>query len=182
MATQAELQLSAIFINYRVADFAFAMLGTIRLTDLIIIAEGKNKQLAFRAAWLLETIVLKETKHITNVYQSIIKQLPIQKNWSCLRSYSKICMWITDKKQNLIVLEIAEEETLINCFFTCLTDPKCPVAVTVNALDVLYNLSDRHHWIQGELVAQIEFLLKKPSPALLSRAKRVKLKLQKNNR
>ena len=113
MRSIQEIQLSAIFKQFKVADFAYAILGDLTLQDLLNLALSKNKQVAFRASWLLETIVLKEKIHLNKIHKELILQLPIQYNWSCLRSYTKVCMQLTSKLEKDITLTAVEEEILI---------------------------------------------------------------------
>ncbi len=65
---------------------------------------------------------------------------------------------------------------------SAVADPGTPVAVQVNCMDVLYNLRGHEDWIADELKQQTEFLLRNASPALLSRGKRILLKLKQKRK
>ena len=47
---------------------------------------------SFRSAWLLEHIVLKKPSIIPTIYDQFIDTLEDQKNWSAIRSLTKIAM------------------------------------------------------------------------------------------
>ncbi|PUV24334.1 hypothetical protein [Sphingobacterium athyrii] len=166
--------LSVTLRSFEVTDFSLDMLAGISLQDLLNISLEKDKTLSFRAAWVFETIVLKDTALLQGLLPQFFENLKKQKNWSCLRSYSKILMYLTSKKNKSYYLDKKTEEALIEYAFQWLIDQQCPVAVLVNCLDILNNLSKKHTWIKEELFAQISYFQKiKPSPALLSRTKRI---------
>lgn len=166
--------LSVTLRSFEVTDFSLDMLADISLQDLLNISLEKDKTLSFRAAWVFETIVLKDTALLQGLLPQFFDNLKKQKNWSCLRSYSKILMYLTSKKNKSYHLDDKTEEELIELAFQWLIEQQCPVAVLVNCLDILNNLSKKHAWIKEELFAQISYFQKiKPSPALLSRTKRI---------
>jgi hypothetical protein len=170
--------LSATLRSYEVTDFSLNMLQEISLKDLLDISLEKDKVISFRAAWVFETIVLKDTSLLGNLLPQFFANLSQQKNWSCLRSYTKILMHLTSPKNTCYHLAEQTEEEVIEYAFQWMIADKCPVAVLVNCLDVLTNLSKKHLWIKDELLAQISYLQKvKPSPALLSRTNRILKKL-----
>jgi len=131
-----------------------------------------DAQIAFRSAWLLEHVILEDHSRLPQIYEKLISLLGQQKNWSCIRSYSKLLMLGTKAKTGIAVTS-DEEELIIEHVFNWLIDKDCPVAVRVNCMDVLYALSSKHPWIKAELAAQINFLLQSPSAALASRGKRI---------
>lgn len=166
--------LSVTLRSFEVTDFSLDMLAGISLQDLLNISLEKDKTLSFRAAWVFETIVLKDTALLQGLLPQFFENLKKQKNWSCLRSYSKILMYLTSKKNKSYYLDKKTEEALIEYAFQWLIDQQCPIAVLVNCLDILNNLSKKHTWIKEELFAQISYFQKiKPSPALLSRTRRI---------
>ncbi|WP_437919617.1 hypothetical protein [Sphingobacterium sp. LRF_L2] len=132
-----------------------------------------DTQIAFRASWLLEHVLLDDNTLIKGMYITFLSRLKEQCNWSCIRSYTKICMLLTHPSQRIVILKQQEEQLIIECCFNWIINANCPVAVTVNCLNVLYYLSDSHTWVKEELIAQIHFLLKNPTPALKSRANRI---------
>lgn len=166
--------LSVTLRSFEVADFSLDILQGISLRDLLDISLEKDKVVSFRAAWVFETIVLKDSRLLEGLLPQFFGNIRMQKNWSCLRSYSKILMYLTADKNTVYPLSQDIEEELIEYAFQWVIDPKCPVAVLVNCLDILNNLSKKHSWIKEELLAQIHYFQQmKPSPALLSRTNRI---------
>ncbi|WP_282636016.1 hypothetical protein [Sphingobacterium thalpophilum] len=166
--------LSVTLRSFEVADFSLDILQGISLRDLLDISLEKDKVVSFRAAWVFETIVLKDSRLLQGLLPQFFGNIRMQKNWSCLRSYSKILMYLTADKNTVYPLSQDIEEELIEYAFQWMIDPKCPVAVLVNCLDILNNLSKKHSWIKEELLAQIHYFQQmKPSPALLSRTNRI---------
>ncbi|WP_293943571.1 MULTISPECIES: hypothetical protein [unclassified Sphingobacterium] len=166
--------LSVTLRSFEVTDFSLDMLGDISLQDLLDISLEKDKTISFRAAWVFETIVLKDTSLLKGLLPQFFNNLKKQKNWSCLRSYSKLLMYLTSNKNRRYNLDEGTEEDIIEHAFQWLIEQECPVAVLVNCLDILNNLSKKHIWVKEELFAQISYFQKiKPSPALLSRTKRI---------
>lgn len=154
-------------------DLAFVHNHGMSPTTLLEYSFHKDTQVAFRAAWLLEHCTLKEPECIVEVYSRFMQLLRQQKNWSCIRSFSKLGMVVNNPAQHIVEHSSEHDETWIEQCFGWVIAPDCPVAVLVNGLDILYYLSIRHSWIREELVAQIQHLLKTPTPALASRAKRI---------
>jgi hypothetical protein len=150
------------------------ILQGISLVDLLNISLEKDKKIAFRAAWVFETIVLKNTTLLKSVLPQFLDNLKKQKNWSCLRSYTKILLFLTSKKNKEYTLQNEIEEEIIEHSFQWMIEPSCPVAVLVNCLDILNNLRKKHPWIYEELQAQISYFQRtKPSPALMSRTNKI---------
>lgn len=166
--------LSVTLRSFEVTDFSLDMLAGISLQDLLNISLEKDKKISFRAAWVFETIVLKDTTLLQGLLPQFFDNLKKQENWSCLRSYSKILIYLTSNKNKSYLLDDETEEQLIEHAFQWMIDQQCPVAVLVNCLDILNNLSKKHPWVKEELLAQISHFQKiKPSPALLSRTNRI---------
>ncbi|GHE41721.1 hypothetical protein [Sphingobacterium griseoflavum] len=143
------------------------------LETLLEYAFHRDAQVAFRAAWLLEHTLLKSPLLLTQIYPQFMKRLPEQVNWSCIRSFSKIGMLATKRPRLCDKTDQAHDELWIEQCFQWIIQDDCPVAVTVNCLDILYYLSDDYQWVREELAEQIRHLLKTPTPALVSRAKRI---------
>ncbi|MFU1859783.1 hypothetical protein ACK8HY_22495 [Sphingobacterium sp. NGMCC 1.201703] len=166
--------LSVTLRSFEVTDFSLDMLAGISLQDLLSLSLEKDKKISFRAAWVFETIVLKDTTLLQGLLPQFFDNLKNQRNWSCLRSYSKILIYLTSNKNKSYLLDDKTEEQLIEHAFQWMIDQQCPVPVLVNCLDILNNLSKKHPWVKEELLAQISHFQKiKPSPALLSRTNRI---------
>lgn len=154
-------------------DLAFIQQHGLNMELLLAYAYHQDNQVAFRAAWLMEHAVLKEPACLVPIYNEFMDKLPAQKNWSCIRSFTKIGMLVTKVPGAVVEPEVMHENVWIEQSFNWIIDPSCPVAVLVNCLDILYYTSLRQEWIKEELAAQIQHLLKTPTPALVSRAKRI---------
>ncbi len=166
--------LSVTLRSFEVTDFSLDILQGITLADLLNISLEKDKKIAFRAAWVFETVVLKNTALLKPVLPRFLDNLKKQKNWSCLRSYTKVLLFLTSKKNKEYTLGNEAEEEIIEYSFQWMIAPPCPVAVLVNCLDILNNLRKKHPWIQEELKAQINYFQRtKPSPALMSRTNKI---------
>ncbi|HEY0054444.1 MAG TPA: hypothetical protein VGB63_03720 [Pedobacter sp.] len=138
-----------------------------------------KKEIAFRASWILETVYYKNPGAFLIHLDDFKSAYCRQKNLSCQRHFTKIMMDIT-LPNNEVFEQLANTnnfEAVTETTFTWLSDQKTPVAVQVNCLDILYNLSGRYDWIKDELVFQTEFLLKNGSAAMQSRGKRILSKL-----
>ncbi|PRD56272.1 hypothetical protein [Sphingobacterium gobiense] len=146
------------------------------VSSLLAYSYHPDNQVSFRAAWLLEHVCMQQPNLISSIYDAFITQLPKQTHWGTIRSYTKIAMLATDTK-TATPHSVEQEEILVEQCFHWLIYTDCPVAVVVNCLDILYNLRKKNPWIEDELKAQIQYLLKNPTPALASRAKRVLKKM-----
>lgn len=177
MITKQKLEIfSAIYTQYQVADFSLDILQGLSLLDLLALSTYEaDKQLAFRSAWMFETIVLKDKALLDkHNYQMLIKNLTDLNNWSCARSYSKVLMYITSPKVNHIHLSDEEYDCIIDVSFKWLTYPSCPVAVAANCMDILDQMSEKYAWVKEELYAQVEYLLRiNPTPAIKSRSLKI---------
>lgn len=156
----------------KVFDLDFVEKHGFTVSDLLSYSYYPDTQVSFRAAWLLEHVCIKRPAVIPRIYDTFIDRLSEQKHWGTIRSYTKIAMLATHAKTAVLYTD-EQEETLIEQCFNWLINPRCPVAVVVNCLDILYNLRKRNPWIEEELKAQIQHLLKTPTPALASRANRI---------
>lgn len=137
--------------------------------------------IAFRAAWILENVEALYPERFHPHCTKFIELYPLQKNNSCKRHYTKIMMNITDAKRNVFYGTVVNEnncESIVEASFTWLTDPKTPVAVQVNCMDILFNLQHHFDWIADELKSYTEFLLKHASAAAQSRGERILKKIK----
>jgi hypothetical protein len=137
-----------------------------------------KKEIAFRSAWILETVYFKNPVGFVHYLNAFNDAYCLQTNLSCQRHFTKIMMDITSFKNEAYRLFNLNFEPVTDTTFEWLIDPKTPVAVQANCLDILYNLSRHYDWIKEELISQTEFLLRDGSAALQSRGKRVLGKLK----
>ncbi len=149
---------------------------------LDICYDEKNDAVAFRAAWVLEYIATHYPDRFIPVFDAFLLRLPSQRNLSCQRHFTKILMIVTHPKAPLLyrkAYEAVDRLSLVETVFGWLIDPRTPVAVQVNCLDILYNMNDEFEWIKEELKQQTEFLLRDGSAAMQSRGKNVLKKLSR---
>lgn len=183
MITKQKLEIfSAIYTKYQVADFSLNILQGLSLIDLLELSMyQEDKQLAFRSAWIFETIVLKDKKLLDkNISTLLIQNLSTLNNWSCARSYTKVLMYLTSPKATAIQLDDVEYDIIIHVSFSWLIDPSCPIAVLTNCMDILDQLRVRYPWIKEELYTQVEYLLRiNPTPAIKSRSLKILKKHKK---
>ncbi|WP_028296128.1 hypothetical protein [Olivibacter sitiensis] len=153
--------------------------GKFDLNDLLDLCFTKPDVLAFRAAWILEQIDSLYPEQFSLIFFRFIQRMPEQVNESCQRHFTKILMNYTHAKAPAVRqvpysrLTVAQREKLVECQFDWLVDPDTPVAVRVNVMDILYNMSGEFPWIKEELAPQIEFFLRDGSAAMQSRGKRL---------
>jgi hypothetical protein len=146
------------------------------LRDLINLTFYADKNIAFRAAWILENVFLQNPGIYEPDLEYLLTRIKDVKYASCQRHYAKILMHITDKKASIIIQQLLQrldlEPTVEKCF-DWMIDPKVKVAVKVFASEALFNLSNRYPWIKEELANQIKFLMRNGTPAIQSRGRKL---------
>jgi len=143
--------------------------------------DQRDDSIAFRAAWVLEYIAAYHPRRFVPVLLDFLSILPNQENLSCQRHFTKILMAITSPQAPKAYQEtyrLADHERLVETIFEWLIRPQTPVAVQVNCMDILFNMSTEFEWITEELKSQVEFLMRDGSAAMQSRGKKVLGKLK----
>lgn len=154
------------------------------IQDLLMLCYHPDKQIAFRASWILEFIEQGHPDKFISVLQYFLIKLPQQKNDSCQRHFSKILMHLTmPKAKNIskVAFEAVPDtlkEQVVETMFAWLIEPSTPVAVKVNCMEVLFYMIPLYPWIKDELVDQIIFYMKDGSAAMQSRGKKILNKIQ----
>lgn len=146
------------------------------LRDLIDLTFYANKDIAFRAAWILENLFLKEPEIYGQDLKYLLSRVPEVQHPSCQRHYAKILMHLSTKKASEIISKKLQEinlEPVVEKCFDWMIDPKVKVAVKVFSAQVLYNLSERFPWVKDELANQIMFLMKDGTAGIQSRGKKL---------
>ncbi|MFI5139105.1 MAG: hypothetical protein ACHQIM_14880 [Sphingobacteriales bacterium] len=146
------------------------------LRDLIDLTFIDDKNVAFRAAWILENIFLKDPLRYEPDLSYLISGIKEVKHESCKRHYAKIMMRITAENGPAIIkqkLQQIDLEPVVEQCFDWMIDPKVRVAVKVFASEVLFNLRGRYPWIKEELTAEIKFLMRNGPAAIQSRGQKV---------
>lgn len=136
-----------------------------------------SPSVAFRAAWVLEHVAYTFPKQFAPLLSAFTQRLPAQHNLSCQRHFTKILMCCANPEAEPIYKAawraIPDRDAVVETMFEWLINPRTPVAVKVNCLDVLVYLHAEFPWVKDELKAQIEFLMKDGSPAMRSRGKSI---------
>ncbi|HEY1024872.1 MAG TPA: hypothetical protein VGE26_06885 [Sphingobacteriaceae bacterium] len=153
----------------RVQELAEVAVLVDSVSDLLELTFYTKREIAFRAAWVLEHLASLETDRFTEHVPDFLERYLKQGNQSCRRHYTKILMLLL-KRRNSVALN---NTGVIDATFEWLIDPQTPVAVKVNCLDILFMLQNQYDWIADELTAQIEFFLKDGSPAMQTRGKKI---------
>lgn len=161
-----------------VANLTSIMEGNdLKVTDLLDVSFHQKKEIAFRAAWMLEYVVTYRPLQFYPHVERFLSLLPEQKNLSAMRHYAKIIVLITERKSSLSYKEAltrVDLEPVIEVLFTWLVDPETPVAVKVHCMQGLANLTADYQWIKDDLLETIEYLVDIESIAFFARARMVK--------
>jgi len=150
------------------------------IKDLIDITFHPDKNIAFRAAWILENLLLQKPESYIEHLNYLNSRVKDVGNPSCKRHYAKILMHITAPKAPANIkqrLAETELEPVVEQLFDWLIDPKVLIAVKVFAAEALFNLRERYPWISEELANQIRFLMRDGTAAIQSRGRKLLAKL-----
>jgi len=152
------------------------------ITHLLDASFHPKKEVAFRAAWMLEYQMVHSPEKFSPYAGRVIELLPSQCNASAMRHYSKIVALLTAANAVPAYRKLAREidfDRVIETFFTWLIDTKIPVATKVHAMQALANLVPRYQWIKDDLLEIIDYLADLESIAFFARAKKVRKQLNK---
>lgn len=150
------------------------------IKDLIGITFHPDKNIAFRAAWILENLYLQKPETYVENLDYLISRIKQVDNPGCKRHYAKIIMHITSPKAPPGIkqkLEQIDLEPVVEQLFDWMIDPKVLIAVKVFASEALFNIRERYPWISDELSNQIRFLMRGGTAAIQSRGKKLLAKL-----
>jgi hypothetical protein len=146
------------------------------MNDLIELTFNPNRDVAFRAAWILENMFLQSPERYLDNLDTIILRLPDVEHESCQRHFVKILMHITGKKTSIPIrrkLEQTNLEPIVEQCFEWMIDPDVKIAVKCFSSEVLFNLRRRYDWIAEELANQLQFLMRDGGPGIQARGKRL---------
>jgi hypothetical protein len=150
------------------------------IKDLIDITFHPDKNIAFRAAWILENLFLQQPESYLDNLEYLVSRVKDVDNPSCKRHYAKIVMHITSPKAPANIqqkLSGIDLEPVVEQLFDWMIDPKVLIAVKVFASEALFNMRRRYSWITEELANQIRFLMRDGTAAIQSRGKKLLLAL-----
>ncbi|RXF70492.1 hypothetical protein [Arcticibacter tournemirensis] len=140
------------------------------LTDLLDLTFHHETAIAFRAAWVLETVQERFPERFDPLLTEFLNKYPLQKNFSSQRHYTKILFSLIEKNR---IAPGFDFEQIIESTFEWLAMEQTPVAVKANCMSILYLLKEKDDWIADELKAEIEFLMKTGGAAIQSRGKKI---------
>lgn len=173
--TEIEKELKGRLDFFRMTELSFFTAnGKVKCGDLISLCRHQDQQIAFRASWVLEFFAHDKPELFINHLPDFLVLYPKILNQSVQRCFTKILMLLTAKKF-LVAHSISPVifDECLSASFDWLINPKTPVAVQANALDVIFQLSPYHDWVLEELKVILQDKLVSGSPALTSRAKRI---------
>lgn len=150
--------------------------------DLIELTFDANQQIGFRAAWILENLMLNDSAIFLENLDELLLRFPQVVNPSCQRHYVKIFMFLTSPKSIPAIktkMEAANLEPIVETCFDWLIGPKVAIAVKCFCCEVLFNLKNRYDWLADELAREVTFLMKDGSAGIQSKGKRILNALQK---
>jgi hypothetical protein len=152
------------------------------VSDLLDLTFYTQPEVAFRAAWISECVVLNYPERFELLVPEFLERYIDQRNRSCQRHFTKIMMCITDPKRSAVLHMPPQHnvDPIIEKTFEWLIDEKAPVALRVNCMEVLFNLRDRSSWIADELRSEITFFLHGGSAAVQSSGKAILKKLRQS--
>lgn len=146
------------------------------IRDLIDLTFHANKTIAFRAAWLLEKLLLINPILYLPEFDYLLSRFKDVKYPGCQRHYAKVIMHLTSSKAHQTIIEklqATDLEFVVEQCFDWMIDPKELIAVKVFAAEALFNLNTRYPWIAEELANQLIFLMNNGSAAIQSKGKKL---------
>jgi peptidyl-tRNA hydrolase len=147
------------------------------LHDLIDATFYPNQTIAFRAAWLLENLLLKHPHTYLPELDYLLSRIKAVNYPGCQRHYAKVLMHLTAPGVTQPVKEkmkAADLEPVVEKCFEWLIDPNVKIAVKCFSATVLFQLKDRFDWMEEELIKQLEFLMRNGSAAIQARGRKLK--------
>ncbi|MCX2484444.1 hypothetical protein [Pedobacter sp. MR2016-24] len=157
--------------------------NNIDINDLLELSLHRQKEIAFRAAWMLEYLLTNQAVLFSAYLTRFLDFLPEQYNPSAMRHFSKMVAMITDRKADSCYQQLVKQidfAPLIELLFTHLIDPQTLVATKVHCMQALANLAPRYEWIKEELPYTIDHLITVESIAFFARAKMVRKQLKRS--
>ena len=179
MLTSDELikEISAAIVKLKVVKLrAIIKKQQFSVKDLIDITFHPDKDIAFRAAWILENLFLQKPESYLDQTAYLISRIKEVENPGCKRHYAKIIMHITSPKAPLSIKQKLAEIDLgpvVEQLFDWMINPKVLIAVKVFAAQALFNVRERYPWIAEELESQLRFLMQNGSAAIQTRGRKL---------
>lgn len=174
--------LEVLSLNRAVHFSAIIENDNLEINDLMELSFHHQKEIAFRAAWMLEHFLACKPEFFHSYIPDFLALLPRQKNPSAMRHYAKMVALMTDRKASEFYRQLVPDinfDSVIEILFIWLIDPKTLVAVKVHCMQSLANLSPHYDWIEEELMETIDHLTATESIAFFARAKMIKKQLKR---
>jgi hypothetical protein len=152
------------------------------LHDLTDLTFYEDKTIAFRAAWLLENVLLANPVSYLPEIDHVLKKFTDVTYPSCQRHYAKIMMHLTSPKVHPLIrqkIEMTGMEPVIEKCFDWMIDPEVLIAVKRFSAEALFNLRHRYDWIAPELAQQVHFLMRNGTAAIQTYGKKLLAQLGK---
>jgi hypothetical protein len=152
--------------------------------DVIDLTFHPDKQVAFRAAWLMDTMYFDDPLFYLNDIDYLLLQIPNITYPASKRHYSRITLNLTSPKAPKAIqdkLASIDMEPVVEHFFDWMIDPKVKVAVKVFVAEVLFNLRGKYPWINEELAGQLQYLMRNGTAAIQSTGQKLLSGLSRDN-
>jgi hypothetical protein len=146
------------------------------LPDLIAITFHADKDIAFRAAWLLENVFLAKPHIYLPHLAFLLSGVPKVKHPGPQRHYAKIVMHVTGPLAPQIIKEEVKQldmEPIVEQLFEWMIDLKVKIAVKALAAEALFNMKERYPWVKEELANQLRFLMRDGTAAIQVKGKKL---------
>lgn len=150
------------------------------LSQLIDLTIHPDKNIAFRASWLLENRLMASAEPYIGDFPYLFERFTAVEYPSCQRHYANIITRLTSPKAGKTTTEalaVTDMESVVEKLFDWLIDPKILVAVKCSSAEALMHLSTRYDWIAEELRNQLSFLMRNGTAAIQARGKMILKKL-----
>jgi len=146
------------------------------LRDLIAVTFHPDKDIAFRAAWLLENVFFIDPEVYLPELAFLLSGVTKVKQPGPQRHYAKIIMHITEPSAPEVIKQKVEQldmEPVVEQLFEWMIDPKVKIAVKAFSAEALFNMRDRYPWVKDELAQQLQFLMRDGTAAIQSKGKKL---------
>ncbi len=146
------------------------------IDELMAVTFHPEKEIAFRAAWIMEILILTDPERYVNNLNKLVEPFLKIENKSCQRHYVKILMHLMEPKAPKVVRQKIGEmdmEPVAERCFDLLIDATTPVAVKAFASQVLFDLRTRYPWINDILPDQLHIMMQGATPGIRSKCRRL---------
>ena len=126
-----------------------------------------------RAAWVFEYLCTNNEVLFSSYIKTIAIYFPKTENESVMRILSKLLM--------LKPIPEKEEGNVLNAAFDWLTNKDLPIAVRVNCMQIVFNLTGKYPDLQNELRGIIENEIETGKPAFKSRGRKILTQLNRKH-